>query len=93
MRSYFLEGLTSYAEARAALSNRLPHWVEPWRLDEDNGNPIAFFVLELEANGQVTIQADLSGHHYNNAEVVVRVLRDLQGDLGGQVTDDDDNVL
>lgn len=93
MKSYFLDGLSNYAEARAALSERLPHWVEPWLLKDNLGDPIAFLTLEQAEDGQIAIQADLSGRHHDDAAAVIELLRYLRERVGGRVTDDDDNVL
>ncbi|QNA82703.1 hypothetical protein G4G27_00770 [Sphingomonas sp. So64.6b] len=52
MKSYFLEGLSNNDEARVALSNRLPHWVEPWRLNDDAGDALAFLSLSKTMTAQ-----------------------------------------
>ncbi len=93
MKSYFLEGLSDRQKVRVALSDRLPHWIEPWRLNDDAGDVIAFLTLEQGDEGTVSLQADLSGRHYDESEKVVGLLRQLQSTLGGQVPDDVDNVL
>lgn len=75
------------------LAQRLPHWVEPWLFKDEEGDVIAFFNVEQAVDGAVSIQADLSGRHSGEAEKVVELLRHLQAQLGGRVTDDDDNIL
>jgi len=93
VKTYFLEGLPDADEARRVLSARLPQWVEPWLLNDDAGDAIAYFQLGRDDDGTIAIQADLSGRHWDRAEKVVNLLRDLQAILGGLVTDDDDNIL
>jgi hypothetical protein len=93
MKSYFLEGLSDYDEARIVLSDHLPHWIEPWRLNDAAGDAVAFLNLEQDDAGAIFIQADLSGRHHGEAEQVIGLLRRLRHALGGQVTDDDENLL
>lgn len=93
MKSYSLEGLSSYDHARVALSNLLPQQVEPWLLIDEAGDAVAFLTLASDDNGAVSIQADLSGRHYEEVENVIVLFHHLQSALGDRVTDDDDNVL
>lgn len=93
MKSYFLEGLTDYDTARRALSDRLPHWVEPWLLNDEAGDTVAFLTIEQSEGGTTAIQADLSGRHFDEAHKVIELLRSLQITLGGQVSDDNENAL
>ena len=41
MKSYFLDKLDDEAAARTALSDALPHWVEPWLLKDDREDVVA----------------------------------------------------
>ena len=79
--------------ARTALSISLPHWTDPWLLKDDTGDVIAFLSVERDKDDGISIQADVSGRHYDASEKVVGLLRHLQTTLGGQITDDDENIL
>lgn len=92
MKSYFLEGLTDAKQAQSALSQRLPRQCNPWILTGQDGDAIAYFVLNQSSDGKAMIQADLSGRHSADANVI-GLLRELQSALGGQLTDDDDNAV
>ena len=93
MKSYFLEELTDEDSARAALSEALPNWVEPWLLKDESEDVVAYLDLVRSPEGKVSIQADLSGRHHGEADLVIQVLRSLKERLGGVVTDDDDNAI
>lgn len=93
MKSYFLDKLEDEAAARAALSEALPHWVEPWLLKDDREDVVAYFTINRNPQGEVSIQADLSGRHHTEDDSVLRLLATLKHRLGGVVTDDDDNII
>ena len=90
MKSYFLEGISSLNDARAALSARLPGQQDPWLLRSPTGDPLAYFDVQSHLDDQpvLNIQANLSGRHYNQGESVKAVLDDLRATIGGRVTDD-----
>lgn len=90
MKSYFLDGLPDRNSAREALSNRLPNWSDPWLLQDSQCDVIAFFEIAESETGGFAIQADMRGSHFNRDVDVIDVLRDLQRQLGGTITDDDD---
>jgi hypothetical protein len=98
LKSYFLEGLRDQHAAEALLSLLLPGQTDPWLLLAEGGDPIAYFhpgpvAGEEDALGPFLVQVDISGRHYNEDDVVLRVLRLMQAELGGQIRDDDDNQL
>lgn len=98
MKSYFLEGLTDGSAADAKLASLLPGQTKPSVLLADAGDAIAYFNSRSpgtgeDALGPFLIQADISGRHYNDDETVLRVLRRIQQELGGQIRDDDDNLI
>jgi len=93
MKSYFLEGLPDRNSAREALCDRLPNWTDPWLLHDSQGDVIAYFEIDESETGSLQIQADMSGSHYNRDFEVIDVLRDLQQQLGGTITDDDDGQV
>jgi hypothetical protein len=60
--------------------------VEPWLLNSQSGDPIAYFYIADDKDGVRCIQADVSGRHSDSA--VLDLLRELQRQLGGTVRDD-----
>ena len=92
MKSYFLEGLTDRQQAQSTLSQRLPSQSDPWVLTSRDGDAIAYFFLDQSSDGKVTIQADISGRHSADSNVI-GLMRELQSALGGQLTDDDENAV
>lgn len=88
MKNYFLEGLIDEMSARCELSKVLPGQVDPWLLNSDAGDPIAYFYLAKNEDGIRCIQADVSGRHFDQDQRVLSVLCKLQSQLGGTVTDD-----
>lgn len=93
MKSYFLEGLGDVVLVRNELSNILPNWVDPWLLKTTDADPVAYFTVVANEADVVSIQADLSGRHYDEDGAVLTILRELQKRLGGIVRDDNDNEL
>ena len=88
MKSYFLAPIASSSAAIAALSVVLPGQVGTWLLKDDDGDVIAYFSL-IEADsttGARTIQADVSGRHYDRDADVVSVLEALREKIGGEIT-------
>jgi len=90
MKSCFLERISSLDAARAALRGRLPGQESPWLLLSAGGDPVAYFNVQGDLDGApiLNIQADISGRHYNEEASVLAVLKDIQGVVGGVVTDD-----
>ena len=91
MKSYFLAPIASSSAASAALNSALPREGDTWLLKNSAGDVMAYFSL-VEADsttGARTIQADISGRHYNQDADVVSVLEALRQKIGGQITNDD----
>lgn len=90
MKSHFLEGVVSEAKAREALCSLLPGQEQPWLLRSPAGDPIAYFSVGSELDGEpnIHVQADISGRHLARDAEVVEVLRQLQASIGGVVTND-----
>jgi len=91
MKSYFLAPIASPSAALAALSSVLPIEGETWLLKDKAGDVMAYFSL-VEADSTTrarTIQADISGRHYNRDADVVSVLEALRQKIGGEITNDD----
>lgn len=91
MKSYFLAPIASSSAASAALSSVLQKEGDTWLLKDGAGDVVAYFSL-VEADstsGARTIQADISGRHYNRDADVVSVLEALREQTGGQITNDD----
>jgi len=90
MKSYFLAPVASRSSAAAALSSVLPVEGETWLLKDGNGDVVAYFSL-VEADsttGARTIQADVSGRHFDRDAEVVSVLETLRQKIGGEITND-----
>ena len=88
MKSYFLEGLIDKQSARSELSKALPNQVDPWLLKSQGGDAIAYFSIANDEDGSLWIQADVSGRHFDQDSSVLKVLRELQLQLGGTICDD-----
>lgn len=99
MKSYLLTAVQDSEAARAELTKLLPGQTEPWLLINPKGSdPVAYFNVDVprsfdELEGPFIVQADISGRHYNEDQMVIGVLRALRGRIGGVVRDDDDNVV
>ncbi|MGR8959980.1 hypothetical protein [Rhizobium leguminosarum] len=93
MKSYFLEGLRDVAIVRSELSRLLPNGVDPWLLIAADPYPLAYFTVIASEEDAPSIQADLSGRHYDQDGAVLEILRELQKRVGGVVRDDNDNKL
>jgi hypothetical protein len=89
MKSYFLAPIASSNAAVTALDSILPGQSEPWLLKDITGDAIAYFSLaEAESmSGKRTIQADISGRHYDKDDAVISVLEKLREKLGGNIID------
>lgn len=87
MKSYFLLDVDSAIAARQALETQLPGQSEPWLLLSRRGDPIAFFHVGDELDGEpvIHIEADVSGRHFNEDAAVLDVLTRLQALLGGVI--------
>ena len=91
MKSYFLSPISSPDAANAALSKVLPgEKSNTWLLKDVKGDVIAYFsYVERDATtGLATIQADISGRHYDQDGEVVAVLEELRTHLGGEISND-----
>jgi len=91
MKSYFLAPVESSNAALAALSSVLPREGDTWLLKDGAGDVMAYFSL-VEADsttGARTIQADISGRHYDQDADVVSILETLRQRIGGEITNDD----
>ncbi|MES1264510.1 MAG: hypothetical protein ABUU24_02525 [Variovorax sp.] len=90
MKSYFLAPVASRDAAVAALSLVLPVEGETWLLKDSAGDVMAYFSLvEVDSEtGARTIQADVSGRHYERDADVVSVLEELRLKIGGEITND-----
>jgi hypothetical protein len=88
MKSYLLAPIESRDEAVAALNSVLPSEGETWLLKDADGDIIAYFSL-VEADsetGMRTVQADVSGRHYNGDADVIAIVQTLQRRIGGEIT-------
>jgi hypothetical protein len=90
VKSYFLAPIASRSVAVAALSSALPVEGETWLLKSGDGDVMAYFSLvETDSTtGARTIQADISGRHYDRDADVVSVLETLRQKIGGEITND-----
>lgn len=90
MKSYFLAPVASSSKATEALSAVLPGQTGIWLLTDPTGDAVAYFSLvERDDTTKLrTIQADISGRHYNEDAAVLAVLNQLQARLGGAITND-----
>ncbi len=99
MKSYFIERLTDPLKARQTLSEYLPSQHDPWVLrTRDAADVVAYLNIyaidnDWEFEGPFYIQADISGHHYNEDDYVLSLLREIQNVLGGAIKDDSDNLV
>jgi hypothetical protein len=68
-------------------------------LEAGDGDPIAYFGVTNE-NASVDpdlrgsfVRADISGRHYNADPAVISILRKLQSALGGNIRNDDGELV
>jgi len=87
MKSHLLVGIASEALTREVLRSLLPGQEEPWLLLASAEDPIAYFSIGSELDGEksVHVQADVSGRHYNEDIKVLEILRRLQASVGGVI--------
>jgi len=90
MKSYFLAPVGSRSAAIAALCSILPGQNDTWLLKDGTGDAIAYLSLVEpdSATAERTIQADVSGRHYNEDSAVISILEKLRTELGGKITND-----
>jgi hypothetical protein len=90
MKSHFLVGVASEALAKQELRSLLPGHEEPWLLQSQSGDPIAYFSVGSDLDGEkiVHVQADVSGRHYGGSAEVLKTLSRLQALVGGVLVDD-----
>lgn len=88
MKSYLLEGIRSVEVARDALRELLPGQEEPWLLSSALADPIAYFSVGTELDGErsLYIEANVSGRHYADDAEVLEIIEKLQTLLGGVVS-------
>lgn len=94
MKSYFLAPIASHDIAVTALSEVLHGQSGTWLFTDTQGDAIAYFSLveHDDTTGLRTISADISGRHYNQDSEVIAILRRLQAQLGGELTNDDGEI-
>lgn len=90
---YFLEKVVSEEEIRKALSELLPGQANPWILWGGEGDALAYFHLNKNDEGALSINASISGRHYGEDESVLEILRQLQRRIGGAIEDDFGNEI
>ena len=78
---------------RSERSKLLPHWADPWLLKANDKDPVAYLNIAVGDDGSWCIQADMSGRRFAQDELVPRVLRELQGRLGGVIRNGNDDEL
>jgi hypothetical protein len=68
----------------------LPGQRDPWLLLAKDGDPIAYFNLELDGSDWAApyIQADVRGRHYNEDDAVTAVLNKIAALVGGRIERD-----
>ena len=93
LKSFFLEEFDDGDAAKLILSKLLPHHIHPWLLRDDEDGVIAYLEIVNLPEGKSFIQADLSGRHYVEDAKVLQVLKSVQEQVGGTITDDDGNVV
>ncbi len=73
-----------------ALDEVLPGQREPWLLLARDGDPIAYFHLELGGRDWQApyLQADISGRHYHEDDAVAAVLGKIAALVGGRIERD-----
>ena len=92
MKSYFLEGVSSVANATMALSEALPGQKAPWVLQTQTGEIIGYFdVVDNGVDDVVSpaVQVDVSGRHWDKIGVVLSTLESLRLQVGGKITTDE----
>ncbi len=90
MKSYFLDHMKSVSLAEAALRAELPGQEDPWTLFSGPDDAIAYFRVASQLDGEhnIHIQADVSGRHCNEDELVLDTLRRIQTIAGGSISSD-----
>jgi len=84
MKSIFLTNLRRPEILKSAISSILPGQKEPWILASTAGDPIAYFHIEKE-DTKPSIQADISGRHYEKEKIVIDTLIEIAGLVGGTI--------
>jgi hypothetical protein len=99
VKSYYLEGISSCEKAEAELERLLPGQQSPWLLKAADGDPIAYFNVANEITSVDPdirgsfVTVNISGRHYNEDAAVIFILRQLQSALGGDVRNDDGELV
>ena len=90
MKSLFLVGIAQPEVARIVLGRLLPGQKDPWLLLSAEGDPIAYFNIGPDDDDSevMTIQADVSGRHYDEDDAVRKVLGQIAATVGGRIEDD-----
>ncbi|HET9407926.1 MAG TPA: hypothetical protein VFO39_11870 [Candidatus Sulfotelmatobacter sp.] len=75
----------------------MPGQQAPWLIKADDGDVIAYLRVIPKENGSEwagsCVTADVSGRHYFEDSSVISVLRQLQSAIGGEVTNDNGEVI
>ncbi len=87
MKSYLLTGIRCSIDAEAALDRHLQGQRKPWVLMSASGDPVAFFDVWMDLDGDplTCIPADISGRHSGEGDSVLAVLREIQSVMGGAI--------
>ncbi len=85
MKSLVLQAIAKPDKVRGVLDQLLPGQREPWLLLAKEGDPIAYFHLEPDGS---SIQADISGRHYNEDDAVSKILIRIAAVVGGRIDHD-----
>ncbi len=105
MKGYALEGISSVERARTELGRLLPEQGVTWLLKSSDGDAIAYFNVFSEEDHELAaeedeaswrrpyISVDISGRHYNEDSSVISILRKLQSAIGGDIRNDDDELI
>jgi hypothetical protein len=97
MKTYALDNISSCEQAIAEFRQLLPGQEAPWLLKSCEGDAIAYFHVIAKRDGSEwsgsCVTADVSGRHFNKDAAVIAVLRRLQLVVGGDIADDNGNVV
>ncbi len=92
MKSYFLEGVSSAANAVTALKKILPGQEAPWVLRTQTGDVIGYFNVVDDGVDDIVapaVQVDVSGRHWDKIDFVLSTLESLRSEVGGSITTDE----
>ncbi len=92
MKYYCLERISDPRKLVSALDELLPSQQHPWIITSDRGDAVAYFNIDQE-DENTFVQADMSGRHFNRDADVIAVLRSLRDIVGGEILDDNDEIV